>query len=89
LLAIRDGLIPPTVNVAPDPGYPIDLVVGEPRRRTVRAALVLARGHGGFNSAVVVRAPEPGRQRPRETSGHTTSPSPSPAHEPTPKERTR
>ncbi|TMR04911.1 ketosynthase chain-length factor [Actinomadura soli] len=64
LLAIRDGLVPPTANVAPDPGYPIDLVVGAPRRRAVRAALVLARGQGGFNSAVVVRAPEPGHARP-------------------------
>jgi act minimal PKS chain-length factor (CLF/KS beta) len=56
LLAIRDGLIPPTTNVTPDPGYPIDLVVGGARARTVRAALVVARGHGGFNSAVVVRS---------------------------------
>jgi act minimal PKS chain-length factor (CLF/KS beta) len=56
LLSIRDGLIPPTTNVTPAPEYEVDLVVGEARAQTVRAALVVARGHGGFNSAVVVRA---------------------------------
>ncbi|MFE5026255.1 ketosynthase chain-length factor [Streptomyces sp. NPDC056656] len=55
LLSIRDGLIPPTVNVAPSPGYGLDLVCDEPREAPVRTALVLARGHGGFNSAAVVR----------------------------------
>jgi act minimal PKS chain-length factor (CLF/KS beta) len=56
LLTIRDGLIPPTVNVRwPAPGYDLDLVT-EPRSRSVGAALVCARGYGGFNSAVVVRA---------------------------------
>ncbi|MET7486107.1 ketosynthase chain-length factor [Streptomyces sp. NPDC005538] len=56
LLALRDGILPPTANVTPDPGYRLDLVVGEPRHTSATAALVLARGHGGFNSAVVVRA---------------------------------
>ncbi|MEJ3750549.1 ketosynthase chain-length factor [Actinomycetes bacterium KLBMP 9797] len=56
LLSIRDGVIPPTVNVtelAPD--CRIDLVRDQPRAARVRTALVLARGHGGFNAAVVVR----------------------------------
>ncbi|MFJ9520137.1 ketosynthase chain-length factor [Kitasatospora sp. NPDC101801] len=57
LLALRDQVIPPTVNVRrPAPGYPIDLVTA-PRRQPLRRALVLARGHGGFNSAVAVAAP--------------------------------
>ncbi|MFJ6721813.1 MULTISPECIES: ketosynthase chain-length factor [unclassified Streptomyces] len=56
LLAIGDGLIPATTNVAPDPGYDLDLVTGQARVVDVRTALVLARGHAGFNSAVVVRA---------------------------------
>jgi len=55
LLSIRDSVIPPTVNTAPDPGYDLDVVLGDPRPATVRAALVLARGYGGFNSALVVR----------------------------------
>ncbi|MCM3882384.1 ketosynthase chain-length factor [Frankia sp. R82] len=60
LLSLRDGVIPPTVHVREvDPGHQIDLVVGEPRRPTgrLRTALVLARGHGGFNAALVVRGP--------------------------------
>lgn len=56
LLAIRDGVIPPTVNSDPVADYGIDLVTGRPRVRPVRAALVLARGYGGFNSALLVRA---------------------------------
>jgi act minimal PKS chain-length factor (CLF/KS beta) len=56
LLAIRDGVIPPTTNVRPARHYPIELVLGEPRRAHVRAAVVIARGHGGFNSVLVVRA---------------------------------
>ncbi len=57
LLAIRDGVIPPTVNVSIDPRFPIDLVVGAPRVVTVRTAMVIARGYGGFNSVMIVRAP--------------------------------
>ncbi|MEU3305354.1 ketosynthase chain-length factor [Streptomyces sp. NPDC006678] len=55
VLAIREGLIPHTVNVTPSPEYAIDLVTGQPRPAAVRNALVVARGYGGFNSAVVVR----------------------------------
>jgi act minimal PKS chain-length factor (CLF/KS beta) len=55
LLALRDGVIPPTVNVAaPAERYAIDLVVGA-RPAPLRTALVLARGYGGFNSALVLR----------------------------------
>ncbi|MGW0550958.1 ketosynthase chain-length factor [Streptomyces altiplanensis] len=56
VLAIREGLIPPTTNVELSPEYAIDLVTGQSRPAPVRTALVLARGYGGFNSAVVVRA---------------------------------
>ncbi|GAA3292545.1 ketosynthase chain-length factor [Dactylosporangium vinaceum] len=58
LYTIRDGLIPPTFHVTEvAPQYRLDLVRGpHPRARTVRAALVLARGQGGFNAAIVVRA---------------------------------
>lgn len=58
LLAIRDGLIPPTVNVTEQaPGIELDLVLHTPRACPIRYALVLARGLGGFNSAAVVAAP--------------------------------
>jgi act minimal PKS chain-length factor (CLF/KS beta) len=56
LLSIRDGIIPPTIGTIPSLAYDIDLVTGAPRPAPVRTALVLARGHGGFNSALVVRA---------------------------------
>lgn len=56
LLAMRDGRIPPTVNVRQAPGHDLDLVTGPARRARLRTAVVLARGLGGFNSAVVLRA---------------------------------
>ncbi|MEC4017638.1 ketosynthase chain-length factor [Streptomyces sp. H27-D2] len=56
LLSLRDGVIPPTVNVPEAaPEYRIDLVTGAPREAALRTALVLARGHGGFNAALVLR----------------------------------
>ncbi|NGO43902.1 ketosynthase chain-length factor [Streptomyces ureilyticus] len=55
LLALRDGVVPPTVNVAaPAPDQQLDLVT-EAREADLRTALVLARGYGGFNAALVVR----------------------------------
>ncbi|MEU9336268.1 ketosynthase chain-length factor [Streptomyces sp. NPDC048290] len=54
LLALRHGEIPPTVNVSrPVPEYELDLVT-RPRRTALSAVLVVARGHGGFNAAMVV-----------------------------------
>jgi act minimal PKS chain-length factor (CLF/KS beta) len=58
LLCLRDGVIPPTPNVVPDPAYRLDLVT-EARETRNGAALVLARGHGGFNSALILRTPQP------------------------------
>lgn len=55
-LAIRKGIIPPTVNVRPAPRYPIEIVIGGSLRAELNAAVVIARGYGGFNSALVVRA---------------------------------
>lgn len=56
-LSIRDGVVPPTVGTSLSAEYRIDLVT-ETRQAPVRTALVLARGVGGFNSAMVVRGPE-------------------------------
>jgi act minimal PKS chain-length factor (CLF/KS beta) len=54
LLALRDGVVPPTTGVRePAPGLEIDLVT-EVRELPLRHALVLARGHGGFTSALVL-----------------------------------
>lgn len=55
LLSLRDGLIPPVPDVDGDTVDPsVDLVVGEARAHRMRTALVLARGHGGFASALVL-----------------------------------
>ncbi|MFD8492873.1 ketosynthase chain-length factor [Amycolatopsis sp. NPDC059657] len=58
LLSIRDGVLPPMAHAGPlAQGCELDLVTTI-RRQPVRTALVLARGHGGFNAAAVVTAPE-------------------------------
>jgi act minimal PKS chain-length factor (CLF/KS beta) len=55
LLAIRDGVVPPTTGVTElAPGCDIDLVRDAPRTAPVRVALLLARGFGGFNAALVL-----------------------------------
>ncbi|MGW5637539.1 hypothetical protein [Streptomyces sp. NPDC003832] len=55
LLALRDGVLPPAAHVDRSrEGWHLDLVTGAPRPVDLRAVLVLARGHGGFNSAAVV-----------------------------------
>ena len=55
LMSVWDGVIPPTINVHnPNKEYELDLVLDQPRHQRVRAALVLARGRGGYNSAMVV-----------------------------------
>lgn len=56
LLSTYWSAIPPTINVRKVPSdYELDLVKDEPRYGQIRSALVLGRGRGGFNSAVVVR----------------------------------
>ncbi|MEZ3182565.1 ketosynthase chain-length factor [Streptomyces pimonensis] len=55
LLSLRYGVIPPTVHTVLSSAYDIDLV-GEPRAATLRTAVILARGRGGFNSAMVIRS---------------------------------
>lgn len=58
LLGLRDGLVPPAPHVtAPRRELGLDLVVGEARPVEHDAALVLARGRGGFNAAVVLTRP--------------------------------
>ncbi|MFH8788932.1 ketosynthase chain-length factor [Streptomyces roseoverticillatus] len=56
LLALRDQVVPPTVHVTgPAPGHGLDLVLDQPRELPLRTAMVVARGHGGFNAVTVVR----------------------------------
>jgi 3-oxoacyl-(acyl-carrier-protein) synthase len=57
-LAIRDGVIPPTINLErPAHGFDLDFVTAQ-RQAKIASALVLARGYGGFNAALVLRAAE-------------------------------
>jgi minimal PKS chain-length factor (CLF/KS beta) len=56
LLAIRDGVIPAVGNLDdPVTEFGLDLV-RLPRRVPVRVAMVNARGYGGFNSCMIVKA---------------------------------
>jgi 3-oxoacyl-[acyl-carrier-protein] synthase II len=56
-LAIRDGVIPPTINYqVQDPECDLDYVPNEARRQPVRAALVNGFGFGGQNAVAVFRA---------------------------------
>ncbi len=53
VLALRDGVIPPTLNyVTPDPEIDLDVVAGEPRYGEYRYAINNSFGFGGHNVAL-------------------------------------
>jgi 3-oxoacyl-[acyl-carrier-protein] synthase II len=57
LLAIRDGMMPPTINLhTPDPACDLDYIPLTARRAEVRTAAANAFGFGGQNCVVVLRA---------------------------------
>jgi 3-oxoacyl-(acyl-carrier-protein) synthase len=56
LLSLRDGVIPPTINLDdPAEGCDLNFVTGSAQKGELNTALVLARGFGGFNGALVLR----------------------------------
>ena len=56
LLAMRDGIVPPTINYEePDPECDLDFVPNIARRVTVRTALSISAGFGGQNAALLIR----------------------------------
>ncbi|MFQ5491063.1 MAG: beta-ketoacyl-[acyl-carrier-protein] synthase family protein, partial [Phycisphaerae bacterium] len=61
VLAMRDGVVPPTINYQnPDPNCDLDYVPNEPRRLPVRTALSNSFGFGGQNDTLIVTKPKAG-----------------------------
>jgi 3-oxoacyl-[acyl-carrier-protein] synthase II len=57
ILAIRDGVLPPTINLEnPDPACDLDYVPGSARQAPVRFALSNSFGFGGTNGSLVFKA---------------------------------
>ena len=53
-LAIRDGIVPPTINLDnPDEGCDLDYVPHKARQRTVSVAMSNSFGFGGTNATLV------------------------------------
>jgi 3-oxoacyl-[acyl-carrier-protein] synthase II len=56
LLAIRDGIVPPTINLhKPDPDCDLDYVPNTARNMKVDVALSNSFGFGGTNGSVIFR----------------------------------
>ena len=56
LLAIRDGVLPPTINLEnPDPACDLDYIPNEARRAEVRTTVSNSFGFGGHNASIVLR----------------------------------
>jgi 3-oxoacyl-[acyl-carrier-protein] synthase II len=56
LLAMRDGMAPPTINLDnPSVETPIDLVPHKPRQREINVALSNSFGFGGTNASLIFR----------------------------------
>jgi 3-oxoacyl-[acyl-carrier-protein] synthase II len=58
VLAVRDGMVPPTINQeSPDPDCDLDYVPNVSRAADVRVAMSNSFGFGGHNACVVFRKP--------------------------------
>jgi 3-oxoacyl-[acyl-carrier-protein] synthase II len=57
ILAIRDGIVPPTINYRnPDPDCDLDYTANEAQKMTVKVALSNSLGFGGHNACVAFKA---------------------------------
>ncbi|MGH7134721.1 MAG: beta-ketoacyl-[acyl-carrier-protein] synthase II, partial [Pirellulales bacterium] len=55
VLALRDSLIPPTINYdEPDPACDLDYTPNKPRERRLDAAMSNSFGFGGHNASLIV-----------------------------------
>jgi 3-oxoacyl-[acyl-carrier-protein] synthase II len=55
VLALRDGVIPPTINyTTPDPDCDLDYTPNQPRERKITLAMSNSFGFGGHNASVVL-----------------------------------
>jgi beta-ketoacyl ACP synthase len=53
VLALRDGIVPPTLNLCNlDPEIDLDVVAGEPRQGNYQYAINNSFGFGGHNVAI-------------------------------------
>ncbi|MGM9927268.1 MAG: beta-ketoacyl-ACP synthase II [Bacillus sp. (in: firmicutes)] len=56
VLAIKEGILPPTINLqTPDPECDLDYVPNEARKREIKAALSNSLGFGGHNATIVFK----------------------------------
>ena len=54
VLAIRDGVVPPTINLDnPDPGCDLDYVPHQARKTEVKVAMSNSFGFGGTNGSII------------------------------------
>lgn len=59
VLAMRDGIMPPTANLdTPDPKCDLDYIPNEARHARIRNALINSHGLGGGNSSIVMQRVE-------------------------------
>jgi 3-oxoacyl-[acyl-carrier-protein] synthase II len=57
VMAMRDGVLPPTINLDnPDPQCDLDYVPNEARERKVKIAVSNSFGFGGHNSSLLIKA---------------------------------
>lgn len=59
VLALRDGVVPPTINLeTPDPTCDLDYVPNVARKRRVDVAMSTSLGFGGRNTALILAQPD-------------------------------
>jgi 3-oxoacyl-(acyl-carrier-protein) synthase len=57
IMALRDGIVPPTINLeTPDPECDLDYVPNTAREAQVKIAISNSFGFGGHNSSVLIKA---------------------------------